>query len=259
MDLEFDINKIKWVSGNYGLPEAYFKINIPSVTSIINSMIPDPELEDWARKIGQEKADEIMKQAGFRGTAMHLFIENFINNLFKSKDPSEALRYTQSTTPLQLLEQNIPDNKIAEGRELFYKFYYSEYSSVYNNLIKTEMGLYSPTYLYRGKADIFYINRIFGPAVTDFKTSNGYIKKGSVKELKYKYQLGGYSNCVDELYKEKNISVKHSSILCVNTKTNDLQQIELSGAELENYKNEFKTLVREYHKINNQYLYKIIK
>ena len=90
---------------------------------------------------------------------------------------------------------------------------------MYTNLISTEMGVHSPSLFYRGKIDVFFQNKIFGLAITDFKTSNGYIKKGSVKELKYFLQLGAYSNCIDELYKHKNVTCKFASILCVNTKT----------------------------------------
>lgn len=186
------------------------------------------------------------------------FLENFITTLHKSKDPSEALRISQSNSPKQLLKEGIPQNKIDEGRELFYKFYYSEFANTYDGLIQAELGIYSPIYFYRGKADVFYMDKIFGPAVTDFKTSNGYIKKGSVKELKYKYQLGAYANALDEMYKSKGLVIKRSSILCVNTKTNNLQEVVCEGKELEKYKQEFKTIVKEWHiKNNQQYLINI--
>jgi len=252
MASRFNIKNVKWTSGWKNLPEAWIQIKTPGVTSIINDMIPDPEMEEWVRKVGQEKVDEILKQAGFRGTAMHAFIEEFINTFSKSKDPSKALQATQTNTPKLLLEEKIPENKINEGRELFYKFYYSDWSDAYKSLIATELGIYSPTLFYRGKADVFFQDRVFGSVVTDFKTSNGYIKKNTVKELKYKYQLGGYANALDEMYKSKGLIIKRSTILCVNTKTEGLQEVILSGAELEEYKNKFKELVKGWHVKNNQ-------
>jgi len=251
----FNIKKVKWIKGWKGLPTAYYPIKIPGVTTVINDMIPDPEMEDWVKKVGQAKVDEILTLAGYRGTAMHLFIENFITIYAKSKDPSEALRITQTNTPKQLLEQKIPQNKIDEGRELFYKFYYSEFANAYNGLIAAELGICSPTLFYRGILDVFFTQKIFGPSLTDFKTSNGYIKKGSVKELKYKYQLGAYSNALDEMYKLKNLNIRWSSILCINTKTEELQEIICDGKELVHFKNEFKTLIKNYHiKYNQEYL-----
>jgi len=184
---------------------------------------------------------------------MHIFIENFIIPLSKSKDPSEALKNTQTISPKILTEEEgVPPNKIDEGRELFYKFYYSDWSNKYMDLIASELPIYSPTLFYRGKADVFFNDRVFGPSITDFKTSSGYIKKGSVKELKYKIQLGGYANAVDEMYKDKGLIVKRSSILCVNTKSESLQEVVCEGKELEEYKEQFRNLAREYHIKNNQ-------
>jgi hypothetical protein len=246
--VNFNIRDTKWTPGWKGYPECYVKIKTPGVTSVINSMIPDPEMEDWVRKIGKEKADEIMTLAGYRGTAMHLFIENFITILAKSKDPSEALRVTQEETPPELLNvEKVPQYKIDEGRNLFYKFYYSDFANAYMGLIQAELPIFSATDFFRGKADVFHNDRVFGPSVVDFKTSNGYIKKGTVKELKYKYQLGGYATAIDEMYKAKGLVIKRSSILCVNTKTEQLQEVVLAGAELEEYKDKFRNLARDWH------------
>jgi len=88
--------------------------------------------------------------------------------------------------------------------------------------------------------------------VTDFKSSYEYIKKSSIKELKYKYQLGGYSNALEEMYKDKKLKIKRSSILCINTKNDDLQEVISEGKELEYFKEEFKTLVKNWHIKNNQ-------
>ena len=176
MDKIFDLNLVRWTVDKRGLPEAYYKIKTPSVSAILN-LIPDPELEIWVQKVGKAVADEIMTQASYRGTALHTFIEQFIGTYSKTKDASEALRMTQTQSPQILQKQNIPINKIDEGRDLFYKFYYSEFPTKYSETIAMELGLYSPSLFYRGKLDVFFKERIFGLAITDFKTSNGYIKK----------------------------------------------------------------------------------
>jgi len=248
----FNVKDTKWITGWKGLPECYVRIKTPGVTSVIGDMIPDPEMEEWVRKMGQEAVDKILTAAGHRGTAMHMFIEHFITTYAKTKDPSEALRVTQTISPPLLLKEGIPQDKIDIGRELFYKFYYSEFANTYGGLIAAEMPMYSPTLFYRGLVDVFFQDRVFGPVVTDFKTSSGYIKKGSVKELKYKYQLGAYSNAVEEMYKDKGLEIKRSTILCVNTKTEGLQEVICEGKELQHFKEEFKTLVKNWHIKNNQ-------
>jgi len=255
MGFEFNIENIKWQKGSHGLPEAVLKIKIPSVTSVIGEMIPDPEWDAFVAQVGQEKADEIMRLAGYRGSAMHIFIENFVKTYKASTDVSEALRVTQETSPEILRKDGIPDNKIDEGRKLFYKFYYSDYPNQYSNMIATEMGIYSPSLFYRGKLDILYKDKTFGLSLTDFKSSNGKIKKGSIKEIKYKHQLGGYANCIDEMYKEKGVVINRATILCIDKKDDILQETELVGKELQEYKEKFRSLVKEYHaKYNQEYL-----
>jgi len=242
-----DLEKIKWSKGHYGLAECWVKIKVPSVSAVISEMIPDPELEEFIRSVGKEKADEISKQAAYRGTAMHLFLENFLKVYSKSRDVSEALSHTQKESPRELLEKEVPQNKIDEGRDLFYNFYYSEHSNSFANLVGTELSIYSPTLFYRGKLDVFYVDKAFGYAVTDHKTSSSYIKEGSTKEYKYKLQLGSYANALDEMYRDKGLVVKKASILCMSTKSKIPQEVSCNGAELEKYKEEFKTICREWH------------
>jgi hypothetical protein len=251
MDFQFDINNIKWIKGSRGLPECVYKIKIPSVSTILSEMIPDPEYDEFVAAVGKERADKIMTSAGNRGSSMHTFIETFIAKYSSSKDVSEALKYTQEESPKLLEIENIPKDKIEEGRSLFYKFYYSDYSNRYLDTLAIELGVYSPSLFYRGKLDILYKDKLFGLSLTDFKSSNGKIKNGSTKELKYRYQLGGYANCIDEMYKEQNVIINRASILCVDKNNDILQEIECVGKELQEYKEKFKVLVIEYHKKNN--------
>ena len=257
MGFQFDLNNVKWQKGSHGLPEAVYKIKVPSVSTIIGEMIPDPEWDEFVASVGKEKADQIMVSAGNRGSSMHIFIESFITKYTQSKDISEALKYSQEESPKILLSENIPQNKIEEGRNLFYKFYYSAYSNQYSDMLALELGIYSPSLFYRGKLDILYKDKVFGLSLTDFKSSNGKIKKGSTKELKHKHQLGAYANCLDEMYKEKGLIINRATILCVDKQSDTLQEIECVGKELQEFKEKFKTLVKEYHiKHNQEYLIK---
>jgi hypothetical protein len=215
-------------------------------------MIADPDYDEFVKNVGKEKAEQIMNSAGQRGSATHSFIENFLSKYSETKDVSEALKYTQETSPRNLIKEEIPIDKIQEGRDLFYKFYYSDYPNQFSDILAMELAIYSPSYFYRGKLDIFYKHKLFGLAVTDLKSSNGKIKQGSAKEYKYKLQLGGYANCIDEMYVEKKINVNYASILCIDKQTEILQEISSSGNELQKLKDDFKTLCKNFHIKNNQ-------
>ena len=255
MAFEFNKENIKWQKGSYNLPECIYKIKVPSVTHVINTLLPDPEWDEFIAKVGKAKADQIMTAAGNRGSATHIFIESYISNYTKSKDVSEALKYTQEESPKILKLDNIPEDKIEEGRKLFYKFYYSDYATQYSDVLAMELGIYSPSLFYRGKLDILYRDKLFGISLTDLKSSNGKIKKGSTKELKYFLQLGAYTNCIREMYKEKQINLNKASILCIDKQNDILQEISLAGPELKKYENQFCELVREYHiKHENDFL-----
>ncbi len=255
MDFEPDLRNIKWIKGWKDLPECYVRVKTPGVGSIINAAIPDPGLDKWIEEVGKEKADQITQAAWHRGTAMHIFIENYILKMMETKDPTEALEYTLRISPPVLLNvENIPENKINEGRELFYKFYYSDQAKDYSEIIGSEFMVHSPYYYYRGKADWLYNKLLYGMSVSDFKTSSKLIEKGSVKENKYKHQLGAYAGGVEDMYKSKgaNIKVNYASIICIQTRSDIVQSVELFNEELEEYKQKFKTICRQYHIDNGQ-------
>lgn len=249
----FNRKKVKWIQGFKGLYTPHYPIKVPGVTAVINDLIDDPDLDKFIQDVGEEKAQQIMEAAAQRGTAMHMFIEHFIKKLYESKDPSMALQYTQQVSIPLLEKEGVPMEKIDKGREMFYNFYYSEYANAYIDLLGSELSFYSPSYYYRGLIDVFYKEQAFGPTVTDFKTSSKPIKKGSIKELKYKRQLGAYAFGVEDLFKvqkNKEIKINKASIVVMQTKSSIIQEITCQGSELEEQKEEFKKLVKQWH-INN--------
>jgi ATP-dependent exoDNAse (exonuclease V) beta subunit len=215
-------------------------------------LIPDPDWEKFKEEVGEEKAKQIQEAAWHRGTSMHTFIEHFLIELAKSKDPSKALQHTQQVSLPILENEGVPMEKIDKGRDMFFNFYYSEFANSFTDLIGTELPLYSPTLYYRGKADVFYNQKGIGRVITDFKTSSKRIEKGTVKELKYRRQLGAYALAAEHMLKDKEIKIEKASIVAVHTKSSLIQEIALQGDELEEQKKEFETLVREWHRINNQ-------
>lgn len=255
MDFKPDLRSIKWIKGFRNLPESYIRLKTPGVSSIINTQIEDPGLEKWILDVGKEKADEITQAAWHRGNAMHIFIENFLLKIMECNDPIKALRHTLKVSiPILENDEKVPGNKINEGRELFYKFYYSDQSKDYTKIVGSEFFIYSPDYFYRGKADWLYQKKIYGLSVSDFKTSSKLIEKESIKEKKYLYQLGAYASGVEDMYNAKDINVKvnYASIICIQTRSDIVQTIELFNEELEEYKQEFKSMAVKWHKDNGQ-------
>jgi len=248
----FNIKKVKWLKDFYGNPTAYYPLRVPGVTTVLGDMIVDPDYLKFVEEVGEEKAKQITEAAWHRGTSMHAFIENFLKDLAATKDPTSALRHTQQVTPALLEKEGVPMDRIDKGREMFFSFYHSDYANAYIDLIGTELSLYSQTLFFRGKTDVFYNEKGVGRVVTDFKTVSKPIQKGSIKELVYKRQLGAYALAIEEMLKDKDVKVQKASILAVNTKRYLLQEIVCEGLELEEQKNEFSKLVKQWHIKNNQ-------
>jgi hypothetical protein len=56
---------------------------LPSVTTILDRTKPQEKrmaLENWKRRVGHEKAQQITTEAANRGTRMHTFLEHYVRN-----------------------------------------------------------------------------------------------------------------------------------------------------------------------------------
>ena len=60
----------------YKTPDGDF----PSVTTILDKTKDKTFLFEWRKRVGEENAKRITKEASGMGTRMHKYIENYINN-----------------------------------------------------------------------------------------------------------------------------------------------------------------------------------
>jgi len=140
-------------------------VSITSVTSFKNRQF----FADWRKKIGEEKADKITKQATSRGTDMHTLVENYLDN--------------NDLPPVQPLS------------EFLFKIAKQELNKI-NNIHALEKSLYSKVLGIAGTVDCIaeYMGEL---AVIDFKTS----KKPKPKEWieHYFVQCAAYACMLYEL------------------------------------------------------------
>ncbi|MGL5691332.1 MAG: PD-(D/E)XK nuclease family protein [Bacteroidales bacterium] len=249
--IKFKRKDIKWSKNTYGYHDALLKIRVPSVTTIISDMIEDVEFEEWKKSVG-DKYEEILKYCADRGTSMHRMCEVFYQNVSAGKSFEEASILAKESVAIELENENIPVKCVQKGMQLFEKLYNS---TVRDKLIQTkgtEIKLYSDKVFTRGALDIIYVynGKI---CVSDFKTSSKYIEQGSVKEYKYKVQLGGYAVMLEDTFGDK-MPISLCSIICLSTSNdeNDVQEISISGEEMEKYKELFRNYAKAWHTQNNQ-------
>ena len=115
-------------------------VSITSVTSHFNKKI----FEDWRKKVGDEKANKITRQATSRGTDMHSLVENYLYNITE-----------------------LP--KVQPLSEILFKIAKPELNKI-NNIHALESSLYSKVLGIAGTVDCIaeFNNEL---AVIDFKTS----------------------------------------------------------------------------------------
>ena len=140
----------------------------PSITSVLSTR-KNEGLVKWRESVGDAVANNIMRGAAKRGTAVHTLVENYLNNEELSK---------QDVLPVALFTLLKPQlDKI-------------------NNIVLQEGGLYSDKWKIAGRVDCIaeYEGKL---SVIDFKTSS----KEKKEEWVENYFIQGAAYC--EMYEER--------------------------------------------------------
>ena len=140
----------------------------PSITTVLSGRNKDGIVR-WRESVGNDVANQIMRSAAKRGTAVHNLVENYLNNEELSK---------QDVLPVALFTLLKP-----------------ELDNI-NNIRIQEGGLYSDKYGVAGRVDCVaeYKGKI---SVIDFKTST----KEKKEEWVENYFIQGAAYC--EMYEER--------------------------------------------------------
>jgi len=196
---------------------------LPSVTTILQatqSLEKAESLARWASRVGQVEADRIRDQAAKRGTAMHSYLETYLQG-GKILDLRDVGREASSMAET-IIEKGFPELEEVWG---------------------VECTLHYPG-LYAGQTDMcgIYQGR---ESIIDFKQSNKPKKVDYIQD--YFLQLGAYTLAHNVVYKS-NIT---SGVILLCTVDNLFQDFKIEGAELEMYQNLFLGRVKKFNEMNN--------
>ena len=100
---------------------------LPSVTTVVGAQKKQSILE-WRKRVGEEVANKISRQATSRGTNMHTMCEYYLNN-----------------------ETKPPDNVMPDAKEMFISI--KPYLNKINNIHYQEVGLWSNELGLAGRVD----------------------------------------------------------------------------------------------------------
>lgn len=154
----------------------------PSVTTVL-SIVGKRELMEWRKRVGEEEANRISRQASSRGTAVHKMCEDYLNNKEDWKGKHQPSNLFMFQTLRSLIDEKI------------------------NNIWFQETHLYSDRLKTAGQVDCIaeFENEL---SVIDFKTSRRPKKEESI--LGYFMQVAFYAAA---FYERTNTPIRQGVIL----------------------------------------------
>jgi hypothetical protein len=165
-------------SRKYVTPDGF---KVPSVTTILDATKSEETkqaLENWRKRVGHKKAQEITTEAAGRGTRMHKWIEDFIKEDKRGEPGSNP--YSQQS---HLMATQIIENGLSKCDEFW----------------GTEVSLYFPE-IYAGTTDLCGVHE-GAEAIMDHKQSNKPKKREWIED--YFVQTAAYALAHNEVYGTK--------------------------------------------------------
>lgn len=190
---------------------------LPSVTTILSSTKDMTALNEWKKRIGEEQANQITREAAGVGTAMHSNLERFIVGI--QRQPGNNPVHVQANKMADV----IIENGLAKVNEVW----------------AMEQSLYFPG-LYSGTTDLVGVYN-GNPAVMDYKQTNKPKKEQWIDD--YKIQLIAYILAHNEVY-GTNINEGHV-FMC--SRDLQYQQFDLWPSDFNKYQDLWLSKVEEFY------------
>jgi genome maintenance exonuclease 1 len=193
-------------------------IRLPSVTTILAKTKDQAYLTRWKNKVGHEEAERIKNLSSKRGTAMHKFIEKYI----------QESGY-EDLTPIGVEAKPMAQKIIDVGLTPVSEYYGSE------------VTLYYPG-LYGGATDLICMHNGM-ETVVDFKQSNRPKKEEWIED--YYIQIAAYAMAHDCVHG----STIRQGVIMIATPDLYYQEFKFQDGELRKWKHKFLKRLDEYHEI----------
>jgi len=192
---------------------------LPSVTTILSATQSDEKrksLADWRARMGPQYADRVKDLAAMRGTAMHRYLEAFIDGT-GHKDLTSIGREAEG------MAKRIIESGLGELDEVWGQ----------------EVTLYYPG-LYAGATDIV---GVYGgqPAIIDFKQTNKPKKREWITD--YFCQLGAYCMAHNYVYGTK----IQKGVILMCSKDLLFQKFEVEGNDFVKHQHDFLRKIDQYY------------
>lgn len=196
---------------------------LPSVTTILDATKSEEKkkvLLDWRRRIGENKAQAITTEAASRGTRMHKFLENYVNNGAPGDSGSNPYSIQSHKMALAII-----NNGLINCTEFW----------------GTEVNLYYPK-IYAGTTDLVGIHAD-SEAIIDFKQTNKPKKREWIED--YFLQLLFYGTAHNELYNTK----IRKGVIMMCSADGEYQEFVLQDSEWDKYENQMWQRIEKFYEL----------
>ncbi len=191
---------------------------LPSVTTILGATKDQQFLKDWKAKVGEQRAEEIKNHSSRRGTAMHKFLESYIQRV----GYDDLTRIGQEAKPMA---EKIIEVGLTPVEEVY----------------GSEVTLHYPG-LYAGSTDLVCLHNDM-ESIVDFKQANRPKKEEWIDD--YFLQIAAYAMAHDYVY-GSNI---RQGVIMVCTPDLYYQEFKVQDHELKQWKHKFLKRLDMYHEI----------
>ena len=194
---------------------------LPSVTTILSATASEEKkqaLNNWRKRVGYAKAQEITTEAAGRGTRMHKWLEDYI----KTDDIG-----TPGSNPYSQQSHVMAQTIIAEGLVNCDEYW------------GTEVSLYYPE-IYAGTTDLVGIHA-GDEAIMDHKQTNRPKKREWIDD--YFIQMTAYADAHNEVYGTK----IRKGVIFMCSKDNEYQEFIVEGKEFDKYHHQWLKKLEQYY------------
>lgn len=165
----------------------------PSVTTVLSTTGDKSGLERWKKRVGQEEAERIAKEATNRGSVMHKHLEIYLGQDL-TQDKENLLKSSKDLAGTDAEINSFNDKAKDLGQDLFMKFYKNDdfFPTIENTIFQEKFLWFNKDGLgYAGTVDNFSLLKDGSRKVIDFKTAKK--PKNDSWIIDYKLQVAAYS------------------------------------------------------------------
>lgn len=194
---------------------------LPSVTTILDATKSEESkqaLQNWRKRVGVQKAQEITTEAAGRGTRMHKWLEDYVKT---------GLVGAPGSNPYSIQSNKMARSIIEQGMVKCTEYW------------GTEVPLYFPK-IYAGTTDLCGVHD-GSEAIMDHKQTNKLKKREWIDD--YFIQLAAYANAHNEVHGTK----IQKGVIFMCSADNIYQEFIIEGAEFEKYTDLWFRRVEQYY------------